>query len=62
MYGLAQKATPKAMTTREVEEQSHHDAELREVRRCIREGVWNNKECAKYISVKEELCAIGKVV
>ena len=57
---IAQSATPKAMTTREVEE--HHDAELREVRRCIREGVWNNKECAKYISVKEELCAIGKVV
>ena len=24
--------------------------------------VWNNKECAKYIAVKEELCAIGKVV
>ena len=24
--------------------------------------VWNNKECAKYIPVKEELCAIGKVV
>ena len=59
---IAQTTTPKAMTTREVEEQSHHDAELSEVRRCIREGVWNNKECAKYIPVKEELCAIGKVV
>ena len=59
---IAQTVTPKAMTTREVEEQSHHDAELSEVRRCIREGVWSNKECAKYIPVKEELCAIGKVV
>ena len=40
MYGLAQQAaTPKAMTTRKVEEHSHRDAELREVRRCIREGV-----------------------
>ena len=59
---IAQRATPKAMKTREVEEQSHHNAELSEIRRCIREGVWNNKECAKYIPVKEELCAIGKVV
>ncbi|XP_022795609.1 uncharacterized protein K02A2.6-like [Stylophora pistillata] len=59
---IAQKATPKAMTTREVEEHSHRDAEVSELRRCIREGVWNNKECVKYIPVKDELCAIGKVV
>ena len=59
---IAQTATPKAMTTREVEGQSHHDAELSEVRRSIREGVWSNKECAKYIPVKDELCAMGKVV
>lgn len=39
-----------------------HDAELREVRRCIREGVWNNKECVKYIPVREELFVIGKGV
>ena len=59
---IAQTATPTAMTTREVEEHSHRDAELSEVRRCIHEGVWNNKECVKYIPVKEELCVIGKVV
>ena len=29
---LAQTVTSKAMTTREVEKQSHHDAELSEVR------------------------------
>ena len=50
------------METREEEEHSHRDAELSAVRRGIREGVWNNKECVKYILVKEELCAIGKVV
>ena len=59
---IAQTATPKARTTREVEEHSHRDAELSGVRRCIREGVWNNKECVRYIPVKEELCAIDKVV
>ena len=59
---IAQTATPKAMTTREVEEHSQSDPELSKVRRCIREGVWNNKECVKYIPVREELCVIGKVV
>ena len=59
---IARTATPKAIETREVEEHSYCDAELSEVRRCIREGVWNNKECVKDIPVKEELCAIGKVV
>ena len=53
---------PKAITTREVEEHSHRDAELSGVRGCIREVVWNNKECVRYIPVKEELCVIGKVV
>ena len=53
---IAQTATLEAMTTRKVEEHSHRDAELSEVRRCIREGVWNNKECVKYIPVREELC------
>jgi len=52
---IVQIASPIAMTTR-VEEHSHRDAELSEVRRCIHEGVWNNKECIKYIPVKEELC------
>jgi len=59
---ISQTATPKALTTREVEEHSHRDAELNEVRRCVHEGVWNNRECVKYIPVKEELCVIGKVV
>lgn len=59
---VAQIATPKAMTTGKVEEHSHHDAELCEVRRCIREDDWNNKECLKYFPVREELCFIGKVV
>ena len=58
---IAQTATPNATTTRE-EEHSYGDAELCEVRWCIREGVWSNKECVIYFPVKEELCVIGKVV
>ena len=59
---IAQTATPKAMTTRQMEKHSRRDAELSGVRRCIREGVWNNKKCVKYMPVKEQLCVIGKVV
>ena len=44
---IAQTATPKTMTTREVEEHSHLDPELNEVRQCIRESAWNNKEYVK---------------
>ena len=59
---VAQTATPKTMTTRDIEEHSHRDAELCEVRRCIREDAWDNKECVKYFPVREELYIIGKVV
>ena len=59
---VAQTATPKAMTTREVEEHSHHDKELSDVRQCIRVGDWNNKETVQYIPVRGELCTKGKVV
>ena len=40
------------MAIREVEEHSRRDAELSEVRRCIREGVWSIKECVKYFPEK----------
>ena len=59
---VAQTATPKAMTTWEVEEHSHHDKELSDVRQCIRVGDWNNKETVQYFPVREELCTKGKVV
>ena len=59
---VAQTATPKAMTTREVEEHSHHDKELSDVRQCILVGDWNNKETVQYFPVRGELCTKGKVV
>ena len=52
---VAQTATPKAMTTREVEERSHQDKELYDVRQCIHVGDWNNKETVQYGPVRGEL-------
>ena len=58
---VAQEATPKAMSTREVEEASKNDAELNEVRDCLNGGSWD-KSCVNYLPVKDELCRIGYLV
>ena len=58
---VAQRATPKAMSTRSVEEESDIDDELISVRQCIRTGDWSDKKCTRYLSVKDELAALGKL-
>lgn len=39
---VANAATPKAMKTRDIEECSHYDIELTNVRKCIETGDWGN--------------------
>ena len=58
---IAVNATPNAVTTREVEQASRDDDELKAVREGIRTGKWDN--CNKlYSAVANELCIIGKLV
>ena len=59
---VAVTATPKAMTTREIERASAEDNELSELRRCITTNQWESTQCKKYIPVSSELCVIGKLV
>ena len=59
---VAVTATPKAMTTREIEEASAEDEELIELRACIDEGSWKGDKLKQYLPVSGELCAIGKLV
>lgn len=59
---VATQATPKAMTTQEVEECSDRDTELTHVRKCIETGAWDNPHCVKYLPMCEELCTIGQIV
>ena len=59
---VTMEATPKAMTTRQVEENSHHDEELTDVRKCIETGDWGNPRCARYLPVCNELCSLVKIV
>ena len=59
---VAQRTTPKATSTRSVDEQSDIDDELMTVRQCIRTGDWSGKNCTRYLSVKDELAVLGKLV
>lgn len=53
-------ATPNALTTREVEEASADDEELREVRKAIESGTFD--KCKAYAPIANELCVIGYLV
>lgn len=57
---VAINATPRALTTREVEEASENDPELIEVRKATESGHFEN--CITYAAVAGELCAVGFLV
>ena len=57
---VAVSATPKALTTREIEEASATDPELVEVRNAITSGCFDN--CKPYAPIVNELCVIGYLV
>ncbi|KAJ8366663.1 hypothetical protein AAFF_G00345590 [Aldrovandia affinis] len=57
---VAASATPKALTTREVEEASATNPELIEVRKAITNGRFEN--CKAYAAVANELCVVGYLV
>ncbi|KAJ8375480.1 hypothetical protein SKAU_G00060600 [Synaphobranchus kaupii] len=57
---VAVSATPKALTTREVEEASATDPELIEVREAIANGRFEN--CKAYAAIANELCVVGYLV
>lgn len=57
---VAVNATPAALTTREVEEASAIDPELREVRQALLDGHF--EKCKPYGPIANELCAIGQIV
>ena len=58
---VALQAVPKAVTIQDVEKESAGDLELCRIREALKTGDW--KLCDEsYISVKNELCSVGKVV
>ena len=59
---LHQESTPVAMTAKEVERESENDPELFSVRHYIQSGDWSQCKMPHYLSVKNELCVLGKLV
>ena len=59
--GFVQERTPMVMTAREVERESEKDPELCSVRYCIQSGDRSQWKLPHYLSVKNELCTIGKL-
>ena len=59
---IAQESTPVAMTAKDVERESEKDPELCSVRHYIQSGDWSQCKMPHYLSVKNELCTLGKLV
>ena len=58
---VAVNATPRAMTTREIERESAVDVELTEVRRCWKMGDWSAAP-SLYRLLRDEITVVGKLV
>ena len=59
---VAVTATPKAMTTREIEDASAEDEEFVELRACVNSGNWKGDKLKQYVPVSSELCVIRKLI
>ena len=58
---IATAATPNALKTRDIERESENDDKLTVIRSCLRTGNWD-KCPTEYKCVRNELCAVGKLV
>ncbi|KAL9985305.1 hypothetical protein ACROYT_G007693 [Oculina patagonica] len=59
---VAVTATPRAMSTREIEEASSEDREFVELGQCIKKGNWKGDQHKQYIPVCNDLCVIRKLI
>ena len=59
---VAQGSTPVFLTPREIERESENEPELVSVCHYIHIGDWSKCKMPGYVSVKNELCTIGKLV
>ena len=58
---VAKNAVPKAISVQEVERASKDDAELIEVRKCLKQASWD-KSCVNYYPMRNEIAKIGYLV
>jgi hypothetical protein len=61
VHFIAETATPRALKTREIERESEKDEKLCVIRQCLETGNWDS--CPQeFKCVRNELCAVGKLV
>ena len=59
---IVEESMPAALSARQVEEESGRDPELTRVREYIQTRNWSECKMVSYLSVKNELCVLGKLV
>ena len=59
---IAKEATPFAMTTRDIEKSSAEDPKLHNIRSCLLTGRWDKLTNKEFLSVRQELSCIGKLI
>ena len=59
---VVQDSTPVTLTPKEIVRESENDPELASVRQYIHSGDWSQCKMPGYVSAKNELCTIGKLV
>ena len=61
MRMVAVNATPRAMTTREMERASDEDEELTEVCKCLKTGDWSRAP-GPYKFLRDDIAVVGRLV
>ena len=59
---IVESATPTAMNLKDIEQASRDDEVFKEIKTCIMSGNWNKLKYKEYLTVKDELCAVGDII
>ena len=59
---IVENCLPVALSAREIEEASYNDAELSQVKGCVRTGNWERCTFPSYAHIKDELCIYGEIL
>lgn len=62
VQAIVENCIPIAFSTREIEEASYNDAELSQVKGCVRTGNWEHCTFPSYAHIKDELCIYGEIL
>ena len=62
MRAIVQNCITLALSAREIGEASYNDAELSQVKGCVRTGNWERCTFPSYAHIKDELCIYGEIL